>query len=98
MPNHVHLLLTRNVPLPQFMQHLRSFTAKSANEILGQMGNAFWQEETYDRVVRDSSSATRIHHYIEQNPVRAGLATEPSHYRWSSAGWPYPITNADHSK
>jgi hypothetical protein len=28
----------------------------------------------------------KIRNYIEANPVRAGLVTEASEYRWSSAG------------
>ena len=88
MPNHVHLLVTPDVPLPQITRTLKTCSAKRANEILSLTGTPFWQNETYDHLVRDSPSATRIHQYIEQNPVRAGLVTEPSHYHWSSAGWP----------
>jgi len=28
----------------------------------------------------------RVRNYIEENPVRAGLAGQASDYRWSSAG------------
>jgi hypothetical protein len=54
--------------------------------MLARTGNPFWQEESYDRLVRDSAEWERIKFYIEQNPVRAGLVKEASQYRWSSAG------------
>jgi len=86
MPNHVHILVSPNVPLPRLTKALKGFTAKRANQILARTGNPFWQEESYDHLVRDSVEWERIKFYIEQNPVRAGLVKEASQYRWSSAG------------
>ncbi|MBL0156678.1 MAG: transposase [Bryobacterales bacterium] len=85
MPNHVHLLLTPAIPLPRLTRSLKGITAKRANQILALTGTPFWQEETYDREVRDQSEFDRIQSYIEANPVHAGLAQEASQYRWSSA-------------
>ena len=34
---------------------------------------------------RDDAEVLRIIDYIENNPVKAGLVTEPEDYRWSSA-------------
>ena len=87
MPNHVHLLATPSVPLPKLMKSLKGITAKRANAILALTGNRFWQEESYDRLVRNQQEFENIRNYIEANPVRAGLAREASEYRWSSAGW-----------
>jgi REP element-mobilizing transposase RayT len=88
MSNHVHVLVSPCIPLPQLMKALKGYTAKRANEILGLTGNPFWQEESYDHLVRNAAEGERIRRYIEQNPVRAGLVRETSAYRWSSAGWP----------
>jgi REP element-mobilizing transposase RayT len=88
MPNHVHLLATPVVPLPKLTKSLKGITAKRANAILALTGNPFWQEETFDRTVRNQQEFEKIRNYIEANPVRAGLVTEASEYRWSSAGWP----------
>jgi len=85
MPNHVHLLLTPCVALPQVTKSLKGITAKRANVVLGLTGQPFWQEESYDHLVRQEVEFQRIRRYIEQNPVRAGLATRASQYRWSSA-------------
>jgi REP-associated tyrosine transposase len=48
-------------------------------------GKPFWQDESYDRLVRDAAEFERIRHYIEYNPVRAGLVELPEEYPWSSA-------------
>ena len=48
-------------------------------------GKPFWQEESYDRMVRHEREFERIRSYIEENPVRAGLVRQASEYRWSSA-------------
>jgi hypothetical protein len=55
--------------------------------MLAMTGSAFWQEESYDHLVRHEREFEKIRNYIEENPVRAGLVTESNEYRWSSAGW-----------
>jgi REP element-mobilizing transposase RayT len=87
MPNHVHLLATPAVPVPALTKSLKSITAKRANAMLALTGGSFWQEESYDHLVRNEREFERIRNYIEQNPVRAGLVTDAGEYRWSSAGW-----------
>jgi len=87
MPNHVHLLVTPVVALPKLTKSLKSITAKRANVMLGCTGSPFWQEESYDHLVRHDREFDKIRDYIEGNPVRAGFVTEASKYRWSSAGW-----------
>jgi putative transposase len=84
MPNHVHMLATPAVPLPVLTKSLKGITARRANMTLGLTGKPFWQEESYDRLVRDGREFERIRRYIENNPVRAGLVTEATEYRWSS--------------
>jgi putative DNA methylase len=86
MPNHIHLLLTACIALPKLTKSIKGITAKRANQLLGHTGQSFWQEESYDHLVRDGGEFQRIRLYIENNPVRTGLAPEPSAYRWSSAG------------
>jgi len=86
MPNHVHLLLTPITPLPKITKSLKGITAKRANLLLALTGHPFWQEESYDHLVRHQGEFEKIRSYIETNPVRAGLAVNASEYRWSSAG------------
>lgn len=81
MPNHVHMLVSPHVPVPDLTKTLKSFTAKRANQSLRLTGNRFWQEESYDHPVRSQREVERIQFYIEYNPVRAGLVREANDYR-----------------
>ena len=85
MPNHVHLLMTPFEAVPKVMQSLKRFTAREGNRMLGLTGQPFWQDESYDRLVRNDTEFDRIVHYIEKNPVMAGLAATPDEFPWSSA-------------
>jgi putative transposase len=87
MPNHVHVLVTPAIPLPKLTKSLKGITAKRANAMLALTGRPFWQEESFDRLVRNEGEFESIRNYIEGNPVRAGLVGDASEYRWSSAGW-----------
>jgi len=86
MPNHVHLLITPAIALPKLTKSLKGITAKQANTMLALTGSRFWQEESYDHLVRDEREFEEIRNYIEENPVRAGLTSEATDFRWSSAG------------
>ena len=88
MPNHVHLLLTPQSDVPELLQRLKGATARQANKLLFQTGKCFWQDESYDHIVRDSTEFRRIESYIFQNPVRAGLAITAEEYPWSSISTP----------
>ena len=90
MPNHVHLLITPLIDVSKVTQSLKRFTAREGNRILGRTGEPFWQDESYDRLVRDQTELRRITNYIEMNPVKAGLATTPEEFPWSSGS---PINN-----
>jgi putative transposase len=85
MSNHVHLLMKPIAPAGNCMQWIKGVSARKANEILGRTGQPFWQRESYDRWVRTSDEYRRILRYIEWNPVKAGLVTEPGLWAWSSA-------------
>jgi REP element-mobilizing transposase RayT len=90
MPNHVHLLITPAMQVCKVMQSLKRFTAREGNKILGLTGKPFWQDESFDRLVRDNKEFEKIKDYIEMNPVTAGLAHSQEEFRWSSS---WPINN-----
>ncbi|MGA3238844.1 MAG: transposase [Bryobacteraceae bacterium] len=87
MPNHVHLLATPAVELQKLTRSLKGITSKRANAMLGLTGSSFWQEESYDHLVR-AVEFEKIRAYIEDNPVRAGLAQDAVEFLWSSAARP----------
>ena len=90
MSNHVHVVLRllndteieNPWSLDKFMQSIKSFSAKKCNTLLGQEGR-FWQEESYDRLVRDDVELRRILIYILNNPVKAGLCQQMKDWKWS---------------
>jgi putative DNA methylase len=85
MPNHVHLLVTPKVPATKWLGPLKGFSAHEANRILGLTGKPFWQNESFDHLVRSPEEFERIRRYIENNPMKAGLAAVPGDFEWSSA-------------
>jgi putative transposase len=85
MANHVHLLVTPRVIARQWLGPLKGFTAHEGIRILGLQATPFWQAESFDHLVRSEQEFVRIHRYIEQNPVKAGVVTTPEEFLWSSA-------------
>ncbi len=85
MPNHVHVLLLPAVSPSKLLRAIKGVTAREANLILGRTGEVCWQAESYDHWVRNAMGLKRIVRYIEENPVKAGLAARVEEYRWSSA-------------
>jgi REP element-mobilizing transposase RayT len=83
MPNHVHILVTPSVTAQKWLGPLKGFSAFKANRILGRTG-PFWQNESYDHLVKDRDGFDRIKRYIENNPVKAGLCTSTADFPWSS--------------
>jgi putative transposase len=84
MSNHVHVVLTpvSAFRLDQIMRRIKQPTSYSCNKLLQRKG-AFWQEGSYDRIIREREWA-RIIWYVLNNPVKAGLAA-----RWQDWPWTY---------
>jgi putative transposase len=85
MPNRVHVVVTPILPLPEIMRWLKAATANRPNALLGRTGTAFWQREYFDRWIRTEKQLASVIAYVEDNPVRSGLAACPEDWRWSSA-------------
>ncbi len=85
MPNHVHVLWTPQVAMAEILRQVKGPTACYANRLLGRVGEPFWQQEYFDRIVRSEDEFARIRRYIEWNPVKAALAARPEDFPWSSA-------------
>ena len=86
MPNHVHVLVTLKpeYPLRKVLQSWRSFSAHEANKMLGRKGS-FWFRDPWDRFIRNQRHFGNARHYIEQNPVTAGLCEKPEEWPYGSA-------------
>ncbi|HTR81080.1 MAG TPA: transposase [Bacteroidota bacterium] len=89
MPNHVHMVVhvgrsgtSTNNNFIKILQSLKSYTAKEANHLLGRTGQ-FWQNESYDRVVRNEEELDKVIRYVMNNPVKAGLVKDPRYWKFS---------------
>jgi putative transposase len=89
MPNHVHVIckpLEREkdkvYSLTEILQSLKRHTARQSNLILKRSGS-FWQDESYDHIIRDETELERTIKYILYNPVKANLVKEQSDWKWT---------------
>ncbi len=75
MPNHVHLVVRPLMEhkLSDIIHAWKSFTAHEANQLLGREGE-FWQDESFDHIVRNEASLEKFGRYIQENPSKAGLS------------------------
>jgi REP element-mobilizing transposase RayT len=86
MPNHVHVLMTCIEPhrLADVVKAWKRVTARELNRSTGRTG-AVWAHDYFDRFMRDTDHFNATMRYLEHNPVKAGLVSDPSEWRWSSA-------------
>ena len=86
MPNHVHVLaeMREGYSLGEIIHSWKSFTAHEIGK-LNQTAGTLWQADYFDRFMRDESHFHRAMHYIENNPVKAGLCLKPEDWPFSSA-------------
>jgi putative transposase len=85
MPNHIHLLIRPGKDnLDQFMRDLFGRYATRFNRRYERKGHLFGGPFR-QAVVLDDAYLLAVSLYIHLNPVRAGLASEPGSYRFSSS-------------
>lgn len=83
MPNHIHAFLRcGTLSLSRVMQRFKQYTARESNRVLGRQGKRFWQREWFDHWSRSAQEDDRIISYIRNNPVRAGLVSQPDDWQW----------------
>jgi len=90
MSNHVHLEFTlapKAPALSQVMKSHKNFTALHSNRQLGRKGS-FWQEESFDRLIRDEDDFFRRIFYTINNPVEAHLVKD-----WRE--WPHTYVHPE---
>jgi putative transposase len=74
MPNHVHTLTTLQSDwrLDQVIGTWKRYTANVINTHLARTGT-LWQEDYFDRLIRDAQHFTNTVRYIRRNPLKAKL-------------------------
>lgn len=85
MTNHIHLLLTpiEKRSIPQILQGLGRDFVQRINRQYGRTGT-LWQARYKASLVQDDLYLLHCQRYIELNPVRAGMVSDPADYEHSS--------------
>ncbi len=89
MPDHVHALVQ---PLPklgtigvydlaEIVHSVKSFSVHQINRGRGRRGT-LWQDERYDRIVRDEGEFLEKWQYIINNPLKKEWLQRPEDYPW----------------
>jgi REP element-mobilizing transposase RayT len=88
MPDHVHVLAQplsqptgEAVNLSEILHSIKRFSARKINQGRGVQGS-LWQDERFDRIVRNEAEFLEKWQYIRNNPVKTGLAAIPEEYLW----------------
>lgn len=76
MPNHVHVIFSTELPLEEIVHAWKSFTSKAVNKVIGRVGK-LWQEDYFDRLIRNEKQLRRAIDYVVNNPAKAGLVDWP---------------------
>ena len=85
MGNHVHI-----VSIPESRQSIPKTIGVAHNQysisthLINDQTGHLWQERYYSCPMDDTHLVAAMR-YVEQNPVRAGIISNPLEYRWSSA-------------
>jgi REP element-mobilizing transposase RayT len=88
LPDHVHILVQ---PLPgpeggvsdlaEILHSVKSYSVHAINRQRGAQGPV-WQDERYDRIVRDEAEFLEKWNYLRNNPLKTGLVEHPEDYPW----------------
>ena len=94
MPNHVHAVVRPLLekPLERILQSWKGYTGREINLQFRRSGT-LWQEESFDRIIRDEDHLWQAIQYIGANPRKAGLTCNqcPTWLRaeWAKLGWKF---------
>jgi REP element-mobilizing transposase RayT len=85
MPNHIHLvftLLEENRGISKIMKSIKGVSAREYNKLIGTSG-IIWQDESYDRLVRDENELFNVIKYVINNPVKANFISNWRMWKWT---------------
>jgi len=99
MPNHVHALIQPfdGLELEDLLGSIKKWTSRRIGQWLAAQPEAiqsdesahkrdrFWQQESYDRIVRDAEELSWFRRYIAENAAQAQVPTGEFHY--TAAEW-----------
>jgi putative transposase len=81
MPDHTHLILKprSDFSLSRITKRIKGVSAHRVNLSRGTTGS-IWQDESWDRILRDTAEFEEKLQYMIDNPVEAGLAEYGEQY------------------
>jgi len=85
MPTHIHLLIEpgEGTCLSMIMQWIKTRSAKWWNRVHGSIDHV-WGHRYFARAIRHQEEFEIVMQYIDQNPVKDGLASKPE--QWLASG------------
>jgi len=86
MPDHVHLILKpcEGFNLSRIMKGIKGKSARLINELRG-IRAKIWQDESFDRIIRDQKEFDEKMTYMFNNPEKDNLTDDS----WEYQGWFY---------
>jgi len=86
MPTHIHMLIQpeTGTKLSSIMHWIKNQSAKRWNFIHGSIDH-LWGQRYYSRAIKDQKEYEFVMEYIDQNPVKEGLAASPADWKASGA-------------
>lgn len=86
MPDHVHAMIVpkEGWDLSRVMKGMKGVAARLLNQHRDSRG-ILWQEESWDRIMRDQAEVDQKLKYMLENSVKRGLVADP----WEYDGWYY---------
>lgn len=87
MPNHVHVLFEQlpGWSLSKVVQSWKRYSSRQIGRLAFSTAGQLWHRDYWDRFIRGEQHLLNVVHYIENNPVKAGLVERPELWRWGSA-------------
>jgi putative transposase len=86
MTNHIHLIVDPGTDarrVSTLMKSLAGRHTRRMNRLLGRSGS-LWEGRFHCSPIDTTRYLLTCGRYVDQNPVRAGIAARPEDYRWSS--------------
>jgi len=67
----------RWISLSEIVKGIKSVTARKINQLRGRQSGSIWQDDYYDRSVRDQEDFQVKLRYLMHNPLKQGLVERP---------------------
>ena len=81
MDDHAHIIIKSIHDLSNIMHSIKSFSAHKINKVSHAEGKV-WQDENFERVIRNEKEYLEKLQYIINNPFKSNLIEDHKNYHW----------------